>query len=138
MIEALVRVNWLAVLAATVVHTLLGGAWFVGLFAKPYAVALGIEDRPPQKPSPRFIVGPLVCSAVTIVTTGLLLQALQITTLNAALGLGVIVGLGYLAPMTLNIAINPLFPKPFRYALINAPFFFVGSLAASAILAALS
>ncbi len=138
MIEALVRVNWLAVLAATVVHTLLGGAWFVGLFAKPYAVALGIEDRPPQKPSPRFIVGPLVCSAVTIVTTGLLLQALQITTLNAALGLGVIVGLGYLAPMTLNIAINPLFPKPFRYALINAPFFFVGSLAASAILVALS
>ncbi len=83
-------------------------------------------------------MGPLVCSAVTIVTTGLLLKALQITTLNAALGLGVIVGLGYLAPMTLNIAINPLFPKPFRYALINAPFFFVGSLAASAILVALS
>jgi hypothetical protein len=138
MIEALVRVNFLAVLAATVVHTLLGGAWFVGLFAKPYAAALGIEDRPPQKPSPRFIVGPLICSAVTIVTTGLLLQALAITTLSAALGVGAIVGLGYLAPMTVNIAINPLFPKPFRYALVNVPFFLLGSLASSAILVALS
>lgn len=138
MIEAFVRVNWLAVVAATVAHTLLGGAWFVGLFAKPYAMALGIEERPPQKPSPIFIVGPLVCSAITIVTTGVLLQTLAITTLSAGLGLGAVVGLGYLAPMTLNIAINPLFPKPFRYALINAPFFLVGSLVASAILVTLS
>jgi hypothetical protein len=39
--------------------------------------------------------------------------------------------------MTLNIAINPLFPRPFHYAAINAPFFVLGSLLASAILVAL-
>ena len=138
MFAALSDINWLSVLAARVVHFLLAGAWFAGLFARQYAAALGISDRPQAKPAPRFLIGPFLCSAVTIAATALLLRALAITTLGPGLMLGAVVGVGYLVPMTVNIAINPLFPRPFHYALINAPLFLLGSLVATGVLVALS
>lgn len=137
MTDAIAHVNWLAVLVASITHFVLGGIWFAALFAQPYARALGIADRPPQKPGVLFLVGPLVCGAVTIATTAVLLRALGITGYGDALALGALVGVGYLGAMTLNIAINPLFPHPFRYATINAPLFLLGSMMASAILTAM-
>lgn len=138
MTDAIHHLNWLAILAATVAQFMLGGVWFTALFGRQYAIALGIGDRPPQKPGPVFIIGPLVCGAVTIVTTAVLLRALKIASYGDALTLGALVGVGYLIPMTVNIAINPLFPRPFHYALINAPMFLTGSLMASAILFSMS
>ncbi|MFT3709066.1 MAG: DUF1761 domain-containing protein [Archangium sp.] len=138
MTDALTHLNWLGVLAATVAHSFLGGVWFMALFGKQYAIALGIADRPPQKPGPLFIVGPMVCSLITIATTAFLLRALQITSVGSALVLGLVIGVGYLTAMTVNIAINPLFPRPFRYAALNAPFFVLGSVMSSAILVAMS
>ncbi len=138
MTQALLQVNWFAILVASVAHFILGGIWFLLLFAKQYAVALGIPDRQPQKPGPLFMIGPFFCSAVNIVTTAFLLQALHITTYGGALALGGIVGIGYLTAMTVNIAINPLFPRPFHYAAINAPLFILGSLLACVILTAMS
>lgn len=138
MIDALSHVNWLAVLAASVAHFILGAVWFVGLVGKRYAAVLGIADRPQQKPGPLTLAGPFACSAVTIATSAILLRALGIATYGDALVLGALVGIGYLVPMTVNIAINPLFPRPFSYALLNAPFFVIGSVTACAILVALS
>ena len=138
MLSAFSQINWLAVLAATVAHFVLGGVWFGVLFAKPYARALGIEDRPPSKPGPIFLLGPLLCGAVIIVTTAFLLRALGITEYGTALALGAIVGVGYLGAMVVNIAINPLFPRPLAYAIVNVPMFVIGSLMSSAILVALS
>lgn len=138
MIEAFSHISWLAVLAASMAHFVLGGVWFAVLFAKPYASALGIADRPPQKPGPLFLIGPFVCSAFTIATTALLLRALGITSYDDAILFGLIVGVGYIVAMTVNIAINPLFPRPFRYSLINAPMFIIGSVMASMILTAMS
>lgn len=137
MVDAISQVNWLAVLAATLAHFVLGGIWFVALFGKQYAHALGIADRPPQKPGPLFLIGPLVCSGLTIATTAILMRMLHITRLTDALELGLLVGVGYLGAMTVNIAINPLFRHPIRYALVNVPMFLIGSLLAVTILAAL-
>ena len=138
MIDALSHVNWLAVLAASVAHFILGGIWFGAVVGKQYAAALGIADRPAQKPGPLFLAGPFACGAIIVVTTAILLRTLGFATYGDALALGALVGIGYLAPMTVNIAINPLFPRPFYYALLNAPFFIVGSLMSCAILVALS
>lgn len=138
MLAAFSQINWLAILVATVAHFMLGGIWFAALFGKHYARALGIADRPPQKPGLIFMAGPFVCGAITIVTTAVLLRALAITDYGNALTLGAIVGLGYLGAMTVNIAINPLFPRPFFYAAINVPMFFIGSLMTCAILTAMS
>ncbi|MEG3123374.1 DUF1761 domain-containing protein [Sphingomonas sp. GB1N7] len=137
MIVAISQMNALAVLAASVAHFVLGGIWFVGIVAKRYPEALGIADRPQVKPGALFLLGPFLCSALTIATTAILFHALGITTYGDALILGGIVGVGYLVPMTLNIAINPLLPRPFYYTLLNAPYFIAGSIMASAILVAL-
>lgn len=137
MLAAFLHINWLAVLVATIAHFILGGVWFAALFGGRYAQALGIADRPPQKPGLIFMVGPLLCGAVTITTTALLLRALAITDYDDALMLGAIVGIGYLGAMTVNIAINPLFPRPFYYALINVPMFLIGSLMSCGILVAM-
>lgn len=138
MIDAIAHVNWLAVFVASIAHFVFGAAWFVGIVGNRYADALGIADRPPAKPGALFFVGPFACSAVTVVASAILLRALGITSYGGALGLGALVSLGYLVPMTVNIAINPLFPRPFYYALLNAPFFVGGSLMACAIIVALS
>lgn len=137
MIEAFSQVNWIGVLAASIAHFVLRGIWFVGVVAKHYPVALGIADRPQQKPGAMFLVGPFLCTALTIATTAVLLRALSITGYGEALALGALVGIGYLLPMTLNIAINPLFPRPFYYTALNAPYFVGGSAMASVILASL-
>lgn len=138
MIDFLSNVNWLAVLVASVVHFILGAIWFVALVGKRYAVVLGIADRPQDKPGLLSLAGPFVCSAVTIATSAILLRALWVTAYGDALVLGAFVGVGYLVPMTINIAINPLFPRPFAYASLNAPFFIIGSLISCAILVAMS
>lgn len=136
--DALFQVNWLAVLAASVANFLLGGIWFVALVGRFYPIALGIADHPPKKDGALSLVGPFVCGAITIATSAILLRTLGITSYGDALKLGLLIGLGYLVPMTLNIAINPLFPRPFFYTLLNAPYFIAGSLLSCTILTALS
>lgn len=137
MIEAISQVNWLAVLAAGIANFLLGGIWFVALVGKYYPIVLGITDRPPQEPGPVFLIGPFMCSIFTIAASAVLLRALNVTNHSDALELGLLIGIGFFIPMTLNIAINPLFPRPFAYTLLNAPFFILGSVLSCVILVAL-
>jgi len=134
MLNALLSINWLAVLAASVLNFLLGGVWFMVLFKRQYAVALKLEDAPDQKPGLLFILGPFLCGLVTIFTTGFLFRLLSITEMTDGLILGTVVGLGFIGATTVNIAINPKFPNPFFYSAINVPYFLLGSLIASAVL----
>ena len=137
MLKALSEVNWLAVGIAEAALFALGAVWFMLLFARAYVVALGREDAPARQRSALFIVAPLFCQTVIIITSAVLMRALSITTYAAALEFGLIVGIGYLIPMVVNIANNPNFPKPTQYSLINAPFFLLGSVIATTTLVAL-
>lgn len=44
--------NWMAIAAATVASSVLGGVWFTVLFGKAYAAALGRQHDPQAKPAP--------------------------------------------------------------------------------------
>jgi heme/copper-type cytochrome/quinol oxidase subunit 3 len=134
MFTVLAEINWLAVIVATLVFAILGGVYFTAVVGKPYAVALGNDGKQLPKPGPLFIVGPLVSSLVVVVTSAVLLRALDVTALVDGIAFGLIVGVGYLVAQTANIAINPNFPRPLLYTLINAPYFVVCTVAASAIL----
>ena len=138
MFNVLSEISVLGVLASGIALSALGAAWFMGPVKSLYPVALGRTDLGDQKPSPLFIVGPLVCGLVVSVTNAVLLRALDVTTYGQALTLGAITGAGYLVAQTVNIAINPNFPRPFLYSAINAPYFFVGNLVVCAILHAMS
>lgn len=137
MLDALFSVNWFAVAVATVATTVLGGVWFTLLFGKAYATVLGREHDPKAKPGPLFIVGPMVCSLVTIVTSAVLLEALNVTALGDGLVFGVVVGFGYFVATMTNTAINPNMPRPLAYALVSGPYFLLSSVITSLILVAL-
>jgi uncharacterized membrane protein len=121
-------------LASTFVSFVLGGVWFTVLFGKLYAAALGRQYDPKAKPAPIFIVGPLICSLATTITSAILMRTLHIGSLADSLLFGAIVGVGYLVSTMTNIAINPNMPRPLMYAAINGPYFFFSSLSGSAIL----
>ncbi|MBN8611130.1 MAG: DUF1761 domain-containing protein [Deltaproteobacteria bacterium] len=131
-------VPWVGVAVAAITHFFFGAVWFMGIVGKHYGVALGRNDPPGQKPSTLAIVGPFVCSLVIIVTTAMLQRGLGVTGYGEAVGLGALIGVGFLTPMVVNIAINPNFPRPFFYSLLNAPFFVLGSVISNVVLVALS
>lgn len=134
MFNVLSEINWLAVIAATAVFAVLGGVYFSAIVAKPYAVALGNENKEMPKPGPIFIVGPLVSSLMVVITSAVLLHALSVESPGDGIVFALMVGIGYLVAHTFNIAINPNFPRPLLYGIINAPYFIICTVAASTIL----
>lgn len=134
MFDVLPEINWFAVIVSTITFAVLGGLYFTVIVATPYRVALGNERRELPQPGPIFIVGPLVSSLVVVITSAVLLRALSVESLGDGIVFGLIVGVGYLVAQTMNIAINPNFPRPFLYTLINAPYFLVCTVVASVIL----
>jgi hypothetical protein len=138
MSTVIAEINWLAVIVSTLVFAVLGGLYFTAVVARPYRVALGNEGRELPKPGPIFIIGPLVSSLLVVITTAILLRASDVTSVGDAIVFGLIVSIGYLVAQTLNIAINPNFPRPILYTLINAPYFIVCTVGAAIILTAWS
>lgn len=134
MFNVLTEINWLAVLVAVVASALIGGVWFGVVVAKPYLVALGRQNEPAAKPGALTYAGPMVAGAVIVITSAVLLRALGVESLGDGILFGLIVGIGYLVSMTFTIAINPNFPRPVFYTLLNAPSFLLTSVVTSIIL----
>lgn len=133
MADAIIHLNWLAIAVAVAAYFVLGGIWFPLVVRRAYAIALGRE----MTSGLLSLVSPLVCISITTITCAVLIRLLGITTFSGALAFGLLVGIGYLTPMTVNIALNPLFPRPFLYSAINAPYFILGSVLVSLILVAM-
>jgi Protein of unknown function (DUF1761) len=140
MAAAFAGIHWIAVIAGTFAFTVLGGAYFMGLVPKQYLYVTGRENLPRDQQAVSgmiFILGPIACSLFIVTADACLLRAVGIASLGDAAVLGLVVGLGFLVPMTFNIAINPLFPRPLQYGLLNAPYFLVANLIACVLLAAI-
>ncbi|MET9565478.1 DUF1761 domain-containing protein [Streptomyces tauricus] len=134
MFSVLTDINWLAVVIAAVASIVLAGLWFAVVIAKPYAVALGRAGAPAPAQTAVTAAGPLVCLTVTVLTSAVFVEALDITGLGDAVVFGLLVGVGYLGAMTFQIAINPNFPRPLYYGVLNAPFFVITSALSSVVL----
>ena len=134
MFNVLTEINWLAVLVAAVASAVISGVWFGVVVAKPYLVALGRQNEPAAKPGTLTYGGPTVAGLVIAITSAVLLRALGVEALGDGILFGLIVGIGYLVSMTFTIAINPNFPRPVFYTLLNAPAFLLTSVVTSIIL----
>lgn len=131
------ELNWVAIAVAAMASSILGGLWFTVLFSKAYAVALGRQNVPPTQLAPIFIVGPFICGVIAIVTSAIFIQALNIRSIADALIFGAVVGIGYFASTTVNIAINPNIPRPLFYGLISGSYFLLSNLIVNVILVSL-
>jgi hypothetical protein len=130
------QINVWGVVAAIVANFILGGVYFGALISKLYPIAMGRENEPPQKPSGLMIVGPLICNIIMMTANALFIAMLNVQSVGDGLIFGGLIAVGYLIPMTMTIAINPNFPRPFLYTLIIAPYFVTSSLLGSAIIVA--
>lgn len=128
MFDVISEINWFAVVLSTVALAVLGGLYYGVVIPKLYLVALGREDQPAPEAGVLTYAGPMLCSLVMVLASSVLMAALDIHTMGNAILFGAIVGIGYLLPMTFTIAINPNFPRPLYYGLLNAPYFVAGSL----------
>jgi hypothetical protein len=135
--SAFAQISFWAVLAASAFGFVFGGVYFGALVPKYYAIALGRETTPTAKLDMLTILGPFVCNVVMIVTTAAIMRMIGIDTFADALSLGLVIGVGYLLAMCMTIAINPNFPKPFYYTMVNAPYFLLSMLVTSAMLSLL-
>ena len=132
--SAFAQISLWGVLAASAFGFVFGGVYFGALIPKYYTIALGRETLPAARPDLLTILGPFLCNVVIIVTTAAIMRMIGIESLADALSLGLVIGVGYLLAMCMTIAINPNFPRPFYYTMVNAPYFLVSSLATSAVL----
>lgn len=132
--SAFAQISLWGVLAAAAFGFFFGGVYFGALAPRYYAIALGRETMPATRPDMLTILGPFACNVVMIVTTAAIMRMIGIDTLADALSFGLVVGVGYLLAMCMTIAINPNFPKPFYYTMVNAPYFLVSSLVTTALL----
>lgn len=131
MLEVFAEIHWIAVVAGTLVFAVLGGLYFMALMPKQYFYVIGRENLPKDQQKVSgviFVVGPILCSSIVVIADAYLAIALRIASGTDAALLGLVIGFGFLVPMTFNIAINPLFPRPVQYGLLNAPYFLIANL----------
>jgi Protein of unknown function (DUF1761) len=138
MFDVLGQINWLGVAAATLATAVLGGLWFTVLFGKHYIRALGREGGPPPVMTPIFIAGPFLCGLITCIASAVLIRALGVVSYGDALIFGLVTGLGFLVPTTVNTGINPNIPRPILYGIISGAYFLVAGICISLILVAMN
>ncbi len=132
--SAFAQISLWGILAASAFGFVFGGLYFGALVPRYYAIALGREALPAARPDALTILGPFLCNVVMIVTTAAIMHMIGIASLTDALSLGLVIGVGYLLAMCMTIAINPNFPRPFFYTMVNAPYFLISSLVTTALL----
>jgi len=128
--------NWVAIVAATVVNMVLGSLWFSPmLFQKPW-VAMRVDKNPMSGvASPLLYVITAVGALVSAITLDWIIGLAHASSLLGGAIIGLYAGLGFVAPA---IPGDNLFnERPFKLYLIVAGFPVVGLLVMGAIIGAL-
>jgi hypothetical protein len=115
--------NMYSILISFIICAFLGGIYYGVLFQKYYMRVLNLEHSNKLNVSKLFYILPNLTQLITIIAINMLFNMLTVDSIIKVIELTLIVGLGIIV-MTLScISVNPLFPKPFRYILLNAPYF---------------
>jgi uncharacterized membrane protein len=130
-------VSWAAVLAATVAYYLLGGLWFTPLFGRLWDRAVGVARVRGARAPALSYVAPLVGCFLTSLATSLVVSAFEVTQLGDALLLGVVLGVGCGAAVSLTNSPTPTAPHPLLFAAVTGGYHAVGITLATAIVCAL-
>lgn len=127
--------NVLAISTAGVVYFVLGGLWFSPLlFGKHWDRAIGFARPAAWKPGMVYYLGPLLGCVVASLAMAMLMYWIQPATWQDAIGLGLVVGIGYGGVITGVNAISPTLPRPGLYTAVTGSYHVIGITAAAAIL----
>jgi hypothetical protein len=131
---AFVDLSWPAVGAAVLVYYLLGALWFTPLFGRAWDQAIGYVRAPGQKFSAAYYLVPLASSVLVTLAAAVLMALVEPEMLVDAVGVGLVLGLGVALPISVNNALTPHTPHPFRHGLITGGYHVVGVVAVALVL----
>lgn len=125
--DVLGDLNWLAVIVATLAYFLLGAIWYAqALFGRAWQAASGITVPEGQRPGPAFYIIPLLTCFLATLATAMIAATTGSSTVGDAIVLGLVVGVGYAAALTLLDATFSNRPQPGAYFAIAAGYHLVG------------
>ncbi|MCD2443518.1 DUF1761 domain-containing protein [Agromyces sp. SYSU K20354] len=136
MIEALTRLDWIAIGLATLASYVLGALWFTPLFGRAWDRSLGISRERGTRYPPIYYLMPFVSSVLVSVATAILVTAIGAEGWGESAVLGLVVGIGYSAAVTFTNAVNPVTPHPLAFAAITGSYHVVSAVAAAVIIGA--
>lgn len=116
------QINWLAVLAASLVGFVVGAIWYGPVFGKTWMGLVGLKEEDAARVNMAKVYG--ICFVLQLIMSVNLAMFLG-TGVNAGMGAlyGFAAGFGWVA---LAFAINALFEqKPLKYMLINGGYWSV-------------
>lgn len=139
-LDTLGDLNWLAVIVAAVAYYALGAIWYSRpVLGNTWMASIGWEPDPDDGPqmTAATIVLPIIAFLVAAIALGMLAVATGTDTLGEGLVLGLVVGIGIAAAITLTTAAyDPKSPKPMTWFWVTGSYHLVGLVIASAILGA--
>ena len=113
------EVNWLAVLAASLVGFVVGGIWYGPLFGKAWMKIVGLTEADAAKVSMAKIYSMCFVLQLVMATNLAMFLGSEVDALMGTL-YGFLTGFGWVA---LALAINAMFEqKPLKYMLINGAY----------------
>jgi hypothetical protein len=134
-----VSINWIAVAIATAAYVLLGAVFFAPQLptGRAWMAASGYESPQSGAMSTNaFYIIPVVTSFFAVVVTALLARATGTDTLTEGLVLGLLVGVGYAATVSVTTAAFEFSkPRQWTWGAIDAAYHVLGLVVAAVILA---
>jgi len=119
----LFHVNLLAVLAAAVLQWLLGWLWYGVIFNKSYRSLLGVpEDKKPENPGGMMALI-FITNLILAFAVAQLVMLSHVATMTMGMYIGVVCGLGFVAPPLLAQHVSE--GKPFKLFGINAIYWLI-------------
>jgi hypothetical protein len=116
MLDAFTHINWLAVTLAALAYYILGAAWFTPLFGKTRDRAIGHERAVAKRFGVNYDVVSLLAAVLVAVAMGWVLAAAAPANLGDALLIGLAIGLGVAAAVSVN---NALTPHPYVFGALT-------------------
>lgn len=134
MLADIANVNWLSVLVAAAAYFVLGAVWFTPLLGRVWDVATGHARAKGEPFTPIYYVAPLVTAVCVAVATAVVRAAVGVASVGDAVVLGLVVGVGYSAAVSLTNAVTPGIPRPLLFAAVTGGYHVVGAVTVAVIL----
>jgi hypothetical protein len=127
------KVNFLAILVATIIYMVLGALWYGPLFSEPWMELIGMTaEQAQQGSSPVIYLIPFVGALIGFYVLALFINATNMGTLSGGAMVGLLAGIGFLATFA---GVNYVFSmRPLQLFLIDIGYPVVSLVIAGAIL----
>jgi Protein of unknown function (DUF1761) len=114
------EINWLAVIIATIAYSAFSGIWHKQFaFGKKWEEAMGFVRPEGWKETSIYYIVPSIGCLTASIAMSILVNLLPLKSINEAILLGLIVGIGFGTTVTFTNAIIPIMKKPTIFGAIT-------------------